>query len=473
MGITNFNKWLNKSYPEAITKINVNSYDNVYIDLNPILHVAVNNVKNINELLKRINYLTTQILKKIIPKKKLILSTDSIPSFAKMILQRERRINMIKNMEIKTTTNFLNPIIFTPGTEFMNNLSNFLSIFFDDLKIKYPNIEITNLINLEHGESEFKLFNNMKTNIIKNNKDTNILISNDADVIIMALSMYNGINNINIGTSGKEFNEINIDKLVKCLNNKYSNLDYTVLMLLMGNDYLPKINYVNLDKILKIYHLICKNNNLVIKHNNKLSINNKLFSKIIFRLFYKNKNFKINNLDQLNTNKINNYMEGLIWCLNNYHDSTTENMLYMYKYKKLGINPIELYYYLNLNKSIIQYPNENKNIILNNKIYPAIVLPYKVNFLIKNSLPDYILKNYKEYYDEELCEKCKDYTKKICNLNISKKFLEDTESDDINILKIKNNIKEINLLYNSHKKIKHKRVSFDKYIEIISDLNRI
>ena len=100
---------------------------------------------------------------------------------------------MVKNLEIKNTDNFISPIIFTPGTKFMNNLPNFLKDYFDKLRDKYHNVELIDLTDLEYGESEFKLFYKMK-DIIKlnnnsNNKESNILVSNDADVIIMALSI--------------------------------------------------------------------------------------------------------------------------------------------------------------------------------------------------------------------------------------------------------------------------------------------
>ena len=54
MGITNFNKWLEQNYPQIIKKINYKEYDNVYIDLNPILHVSVNKINTYAQLYKRI-----------------------------------------------------------------------------------------------------------------------------------------------------------------------------------------------------------------------------------------------------------------------------------------------------------------------------------------------------------------------------------------------------------------------------------
>ena len=329
MGITNFNKWLEQNYPQIIKKINYKEYDNVYIDLNPILHVSVNKINTYVQLYKRIIWLTDEVLKHIHPKKRLIFSTDGIPSFAKIILQRERRINMVKNvnnLENKNTDNFISPIIFTPGTKFMNNLPNFLKDYFDKLREKYNNIELIDLTGLEFGESEFKLFYKMK-DIIKlnnnsNNKESNILVSNDADVIIMALSIITN-NQIYICNSGKIYKEININEFLNRLNLNiydYTNLDYTLLMLLLGNDYLPKINFININILLEIYHM-CKKiykQNLVTRQNSRLIVNNNMLAKIIFTFFLKNKNrkFKSKKLEELNFSKMSNYMEGLVWCIN-------------------------------------------------------------------------------------------------------------------------------------------------------------
>jgi 5'-3' exonuclease len=468
MGITNFNKWLNTNYPSVFKKIDREYYDNVYIDLNPILHVSINKSKNEKDIINKIQWLTNEVLKHIIPNKKLVLSTDGIPSFAKMILQRERRINMVKNIEIKNTTNFINPIILTPGTDFMNSLPKLLEDYFEELKKKYNYIKIVNLMDIEKGESEFKLFEHMKDNI--KSKETNILVSNDADVVIMALSITSDKNKISIANSGKIYQEINLNTLIKCLGIDYSNLDFTLLMLLMGNDYIPKVNYVNITKIIPIYKSICKNKSLVENNINKYTINNKLFAKILFRLLGKNK-CQIKSLSELNFKKIENYLEGLVWCLNDYHNCKTDNMLYMYNYVKLGINPGELYYYLQLNKDkIINYPINKTDVNVNRKIYPAIVLPYKIKFLVKNNYSEYLMNNHKEYYEEELCETCKDYHKKLSDLNITRKYLEDTDQDTE---QIKINAHKFCVLLNSHKKSTHKRLQYGKYIKIINELNNI
>ena len=467
MGIHNFTKWLKASYPVIIKPINYQEYDNVFIDINPILHSAITKAKNEKDLIKRIIWFIDDNLKRFRPKKNLVLSTDGIPSLAKIILQKERRTCMMKNIgninENINENNFINPLILTPGTEFMDKLPDLLKEYFIELKEKYKNIKVISLISEEYGESEFKLFNKMRE--ISSNQDTNILVSNDADVVVMALSIIDIIPNIYIGHSGKFYEEINLRKFLKNLNisKDKSNLDYTLLMLLMGNDYIPKVNYIILNKLLPVYNSL--NLNLIEENNNKLSINTKALARLLLKLFNKNSNYK---LSLINNNKMKNYLEGLTWCINDYHNSKTKNMLYMYKYKKLGIDPIELLYYLMCNHTI-EYPVQTNPVKIDKKIYPAIVLPYKIKFLVKNNLCDKIFSKYKEFYDEELCEPCKNYHKQMSDLYAARKYLEDT-NQDANI--VKKNISNIMKNFCKHKKTTHKRIKYKKYIEIINFLKQ-
>ena len=246
-------------------------------------------------------------------------------------------------------------------------------------------------------------------------------------------------------------------------------------MLLLGNDYLPKINFININILLEIYHM-CKKiykQNLVTRLNNRLIVNNNMLAKIIFTFFFKNKNrkFKSKKLEELNFSKMGNYMEGLVWCINDYNKAKNDNIFYMYNYKKKGIDPSELYYYLKLkNKEVINYPMPKIKAIVNRKIYTAIVMPYKIKFLVKNDYPDKIKDKFAEYYSEELCESCSIYHKQLSNLYCSKKFLEDTNNLE-KIDNVKSSIQKSTKELCKHKKKTHKRLSYNKYIEIIDYLN--
>ena len=95
-------------------------------------------------------------------------------------------------------------------------------------------------------------------------------------------------------------------------------------------------------------------------------------------------------------------------------------------------------------------------------------MPYKIKFLVKNNYSDFLLKNHKEIYEEELCETCSELHKQISNLVISRKYLESIDEDTD---KIKKNIFQLNNQFTEHKKKTHKRIQYNKYIEIIKELN--
>src|SRR5439155_7525028 len=96
------------------------------------------------------------------------------------------------------------------------------------------------------GEAEFKLIrkvlNHEKTS-------THLLVSTDADTILMACSV--GRPNIHINNLK---NIISIDDLLQ--KHKQKNVvsnnpgkDFMLVSLLMCNDYLPKLKYVNIDRL--------------------------------------------------------------------------------------------------------------------------------------------------------------------------------------------------------------------------------
>lgn len=467
MGITNFNKWLRTNYPDVYSSVKL-SYDNVYIDINPILHISINNCINYDILIKRIKLNIDNILLKIKPKNKLIFSTDGIPSIAKMILQRERRIAMIRNIDISCENNFINPIILTPETEFMKNLYDELKDYFNNLEKKYS-ICVISLLNDPIGESEFKLFNELKKQSTKYPDETHAFVSNDADVVVMSMALDKNIFVIYNEKQFKQVHEIDIKKL----NNMFKNhLDICLAILMMGNDYLPKVNYLNLNKIIKLL----ETNKITNITKNQIVINYKTLAEILFVLFRKDKRCNIKSLSNFNMSKMRNYMEGLTWCLTDYYNAKSENMFYMYKYKKLGINPIELIYFLMINKNCpVLYPSKSCDVDIHRNIYPSIVMPHKVRFLINKKHSEFLLDKYKILYEEELCTVCKEFHKNISTYHDSINYLINYgvgETDDKEIDNIKVKIHDFNIKLKKHKRI-HKKLPYDEIINIIRDLAEI
>ena len=116
MGITNFHKWLRENYPQSIKSHWIDSYDNVYIDLNFVLHYCYYGVNTITDIYIKLQSYIESILQLLQPQQNVIFATDGTAPLAKLILQRKRRLNISKQNANKDFSS----VIFTPGTHFMN-----------------------------------------------------------------------------------------------------------------------------------------------------------------------------------------------------------------------------------------------------------------------------------------------------------------------------------------------------------------
>src|SRR5437870_4638373 len=136
MGINKFFTWMRKSYSSSVLPLSSSQtiYDHVYIDINVILHRIIGHSPTEDILLEKLCSYINNILKFSKPTKTLTFATDGIAPFAKLIVQRKRRLNYFRAN--KKCIPEINPLCFTPGTYFMNSLSVKLSDFFCDLERK-------------------------------------------------------------------------------------------------------------------------------------------------------------------------------------------------------------------------------------------------------------------------------------------------------------------------------------------------
>ena len=338
MGVPGFAKWLSnkkklsKTFIKDLTK-NINA---LYLDANCLFHpqcfktLKDANTKDINKLEKKmferiIEYIDF-LINEVKPTEYVYIAVDGVAPLAKMNQQRKRRFkgvidkekeNNIKQKYNKEISEWSN-IVITPGTEFMEKLHKFIIKY---IKSKNKN-GIKYIYSSYHvfGEGEHKILNHIKKNI-KNNSNI-VIYGLDADLISLAMasqkkniflmreaSQFN--NKLSSNDVKEEINYMDIDKLKELfseyiydeINNKYEILtnkkynytkltnDFIILLILLGNDFLPhfpsiNINQNGLDYILEAYikGFICfcdENNFLVNFKNNKITINQKLLQYIL------------------------------------------------------------------------------------------------------------------------------------------------------------------------------------------------
>src|SRR3990172_412283 len=250
MGITNFHVWLRHQYPKA--------------------HISI---------------------------KKIFFALDGPSSYAKIMLQRKRRVLNSNNINNKS----INSLHITPGIEKMQAIEKYIKIYGNKLKNKYrfimPEIQLS--LSNEIDEGEIKICNQVIKNGSANLNYRHLIVGNDSDLIVLSMAM-KPIYNINILIRGKGENELvslkallklhsehiersnTIDELAKS-NIRY---DFVIISLLMGNDYLPKIGFINYETLWKTYFTVMKT---LIKTDNlildDLSFNIKTMQILLFNIY--------------------------------------------------------------------------------------------------------------------------------------------------------------------------------------------
>lgn len=304
MGIPYYFYSLTKIYKKILTNTLPINPDFYAIDFNGIIHpIAASIVK---EHGPKENLITNKLWDKVneycefIKPKNLIICVDGVAPVAKMAQQRKRRYltirrNIIDNKEIIWDTNAI-----TPGTDFMNELNNFMKT-----KIRYStsNIKIDYSGSDEVGEGEHKIFIKLK-----NIKDESIIIHGlDADLIILSLMSHkkniylmresedNVITYLNIYALREAIiyeliNKWNLDPSIKKdIFSDYCNdviESYCTSCSILGNDFIPHVLTLNLksnglEKLINSTRIAINNNGLLIQNN---TINQKCLCDIFLEL---------------------------------------------------------------------------------------------------------------------------------------------------------------------------------------------
>lgn len=411
MGIQHFHKWLIHKYPNCQIDLEETMFsNNLFIDLNFLLHYCLYGTNNEQMLLQRIMNNIVFLIDSFNPTGSVILVTDGTPPLAKLITQRKRRI--LISRKDATDIDKLNQLTLTVGTTFMESLGAKLHDFILKIKKKYK-------INVK---TIFKQSNEAEINIIKqinehDPSEKSIIVSNDADVIILSCASDN--KNIFVANvqPGKKIVVFSIKNLLESFQKDYggSEYDFVTMMLLMGNDYLPKLHFVTFDSLLKSY----KRDPIIVKKDNIFTFNNNYFREYIQNIVANtsrgmNSKYKLADYDPV---KIKYYLEGLIWCLTNY--ATSSCLKYDYMYTDGTIQPLDLLYFFEFNENIqINYPLPHYGPV-DKSIYPILILPKKAIKLLNNKFQTIIESDDRLnfLYEEELCETCINLHNEISQLH--------------------------------------------------------
>jgi len=475
MGIFKYNSWIKNTFQKCILEEKNIKFDHVYIDVNYLLHLSMYQSTNDKQFYTKLYNLIDYILINCFAIKSIMFSIDGTSPYSKIILQRKRRFNNIH----KINMNQLNSLYLTPGTHFMNNIKGKIKEYINNRKKWFKFRKIKFFISSTNipGEGEIKIIKKVKKLSKLNKKSSHLIIGNDADLIVISMACIYS-KNLFVMLKGKNENLIiSIDKLTtlfsnlikskKKLNLKKIRTDFSIVSIMNGNDYLPKLQYSK-NKILWYSYIKTKS-----KRNDYL-INNGLFNNNFLKEFITNiivelrPSYNKFSIINFNKKKIIKYLEGLLWCINMYKTGKCSMCDFIYNDK--SPKPIEILNFLLINKNINININIPKSDIqpIKTSIYPLLLLPKKASILIPDKFKSIVQNNLNHIYEQENCEICNSLNNEI---NKNKLDLEKYVFDEDKILNIVNKIKELNSKLKNHKKI-HKFNFNVNDIKFIVNLNK-
>jgi hypothetical protein len=309
MGIPTFMKNMQQDKPHIKNR----TYDNVYIDCNYLLHYLIYNCKNDNDLNTKIhNYI------------KYLFETIKITSSIELIFDGKhphhlqkinpKRLTQEKRNKNKKESDDYDKQRIAPKTEIITTFKTFITeaIKYQKMMNKF-NFQININDDSIEDEADFKILHSINDN----NFQKICIVSKDSDMVLIAYSMICKKNiKIDILSNLRPILFIDINELETDYN-----IDYILVILLLGNDYLPKLSNIDYATIMTNYIKYKKHKNPHIIIDGKVDFNNFL-NFITYIILDKKVKYKFNSLDYKRFEK---YYNNILWCLKKYKVIDNDN----------------------------------------------------------------------------------------------------------------------------------------------------
>ncbi|KAK9710524.1 exonuclease II Exo2 [Basidiobolus ranarum] len=318
MGIPNFYRWLSQKYPQCFQHVNesrvrnfVNTIDNLYLDMNGIIHSScqakLNDQKtkfSEENVFRAISSYISYLVKRIQPRRLLFIAIDGVSPRAKLNQQRSRRfINVQSTSKTSKRAKAFDTNSITPGTEFMTKFSSYLEYFIRKQVSEDANWHGIQVVLSSHetpGEGEHKILEHLRCARLLpdyNPKLRHCLYGSDSDLVVLGLlsheanfvvmrekltSNRNGPKNRSQSSNPQNFTLIRLSTLRKYFDQEFSllqeldhfeyNLEKTIddivlLTFFVGNDFLPRLPFLNmvqhpLELVLNTYKSLVQNSEI-------------------------------------------------------------------------------------------------------------------------------------------------------------------------------------------------------------------
>ena len=304
MGIPSYFSYIIKNYPNIIRKFNkCEPFQHLFMDCNSIVYDAYKTVEKrhmkipihsskIESLLLNIvvenikNYIHF-----ISPKHTVFITFDGVAPFAKMSQQRTRRYKSDFMANLEKKPKLWNTTAITPGTVFMNTLSNRIYSEFTNKESEFKVKQILISCADKEGEGEHKLFQYIRENPLK--QDNVAVYGLDSDLIMLSIFHLQYLKQIFVFREAPEFKSVlsedvkdpteklflDIELLSSSIFNEMGSghtmqivYDYIFICFLLGNDFLPHFPCLNI-RTHGIGILLDTYRNKIGKHQNMCLVN--------------------------------------------------------------------------------------------------------------------------------------------------------------------------------------------------------
>ncbi|KAJ3055464.1 hypothetical protein HK097_010418 [Rhizophlyctis rosea] len=275
MGIPGIGAWLDKNYPAAITPLEGGR--KAAKTLQPEKQQSY--VKSVEPLFQKVIQRKSKergafdkeaisgvslddIIKRLLaPQNHVYLAIDGPAPLAKLFLQRRRRMAAGK----KQKAGRFDSRSFTPGTEFMIQLDEFLSFYscryLSTSTRNVPRLAITISGASVAGEGELKIIHHINT-LPKATADTVAIVGSDGDILLQTLLSGSPNTHVINYDAGTVFSPT---AMVQSLQKHFPDRDarkvardWACLILLRGSDYLPKLPHTTLNNLWRQYGIFAR-----------------------------------------------------------------------------------------------------------------------------------------------------------------------------------------------------------------------
>jgi XRN 5'-3' exonuclease N-terminus len=279
-GISGFRSWFESQFPESVVAINVDSseetFDHVLLDMNHVIHIVLRRSRSQEHAIRMLLSELDGMLRMAVPTKSLVIALDGAPAAAKLATQRTRRYGTLiktrwkldhfdklritkreRARKLRSLDAELNSLQITPGTEFQELMENTLFYWaWQRLQHRHSNLSNVKVYispSTVAGEGEVKL---LEWILQKPRRGESVaLCGGDSDLLLEGLIIppY-WTHNIFViqAESARRYFSVSLWETTRNLQSWLPpnapaeqilqlRTDLVLLMILNGNDYMPKL----------------------------------------------------------------------------------------------------------------------------------------------------------------------------------------------------------------------------------------